>query len=54
MATALKTKEKMTPNTYLSQQILSGDRQGRYYSASEFRELAQADLKRLFKKHGRI
>ena len=54
MATALKTAEKLTPNIYSSQQILLDNRSGSYYSASEFRKLAQADLKRLLKKYDRI
>jgi len=45
-----QTAEKIIPSIYPSQQIGSSG----YYSASEFRKLAQADLKRLLKKHGRI
>ena len=50
MATALKISEEFTPTIYPMRQ----NRSNVYYSASEFRKLAQEDLQRLLKKNGRI
>ncbi|MDR0334136.1 MAG: hypothetical protein LBI15_11845 [Dysgonamonadaceae bacterium] len=54
MATAVKMSKKITPTIYPMQQTASDNRSSAYYSASEFRKLAQEDLQLLLKKNGRI
>jgi len=54
MATALKIAEKSNPIIPPTHQTMLGNGSCAYYSASEFRKLAQEDLQRLLKKYGRI